>query len=185
VSRQFTAAFVNAAIAWLLAELAMPALATPAPDIDGKSVWWSWTEARQQRTAGASEAHSATIEFDLRIYVSSAGRSFTRLSSAARRGSASNEQVGDNGASLADGVRSVRVDAHSIVLQAIFGNYARNLGVDAAAGGGSCSAQMSVGKKVGSAPKAFRNGSGMIVEIQSLTVSGVTCSVQNGNVFAR
>jgi hypothetical protein len=159
------------------------AIAAPAPDLIGKSVLVSWTESRQQRVNG-SEVRAVTVGFDLRIYVGGTGRPFTKLTAAGRRGpSSSNEQVGGAGASLGGGVRSVRADGHSITLQSTYGNYARNLRVDV--GGGSCSAQMSVGKQVGSAPKAFRNTGGLQIEIHSVSVSGVTCSVRQGNVFAQ
>ncbi len=164
--------------------LPFPVLGAPAPDLINKSLLLTWTENRMQRTDG-SEVRGVAVGFDLRIYVSSSARPFTRLSTNSRRGSQSNEQVGGAGSSLGGGVRSVRADGHSIVLQATFGNFARNLRVEVAPGGGSCSAQMSIGKEPGSAPKPFRNTAGMLIEIQSMTTTTPTCSIQQGNVFGR
>ena len=79
----------------------------------------------------------------------------------------------------------MRVDGRSIVLQANYGNYARHLQVDVAQGGAGCSAQMSIGKQAGSAPKVFRNTAGNEIEIHSVTVTGTACSIQQGNVFGR
>ena len=169
------------AIAWTTA-----APAAPAPDLIGKSVLVTWSEGRQQRINNAPEMRSVSVGFNLGIYVSGAGRPFTKLTAAGARGPASsNEQVGGSGESLGGGVRSVRVDGRTIVLQANYGNFARSLRVEVSAGGGSCSAQMSVGKQVGSKPTPFRNTAGMIIEIHSVSVSGISCSIKDGNVFAR
>jgi hypothetical protein len=174
---------ILAGLAFVLAQLLSPVVAAPAPDIVGKSVLVTWTENRQMERGG--QTVNATLSYDLRIYVSSAGRPFTRLTLASRRGSALNEQVGNSGASLAGGVRAVSVDGHTIVLQATIGNYARNLRVELAPGGSGCSAEMVVGKEVGSAPKAFRSAvTGEMTQIHAVTVNGVTCAVQQGNVFA-
>jgi hypothetical protein len=157
--------------------------AAPAADLVGKSVVVSWTENRQQRTDGASDVRAVSRNFDLQIYLSGSGRPFARVTSSGRGGSTSNEQVGSQGESLGGGVRSIRADGYSIVLQANYGNYARNLRIDVAPGAASCSAQMAVGKESGSSPKAFRNASGRTIEIHSLSVSGVACSIRQGNVF--
>ena len=174
---------VLAGLAYVLAELASPAVAAPAPDIVGKSILVSWTENRQELIDGRPA--SATVGLDLRIYISSAGRPFTRLTTAAGRSSAINEQVGGSGTAATGGMQAVRVDGHTLVFQSIMGNYARNLRVELAPGGSSCAAQMSVGKERGSAPKAFRGAAtGRIVEIHAVTVGGVSCTVHQGNVFA-
>jgi hypothetical protein len=169
-------------LAFALAELSSSAIAAPATDIVGKSVLVSWTENRQMERAG--QAINTTLSFDLRMYISSAGRPFTRLTLGSRRGSATNEQVGNSGTSLSGGVRAVSVNGHTIVMQSIIGNYARNLRVEVTSGG--CSAEMVVGKEVGSGPKAFRSAvTGEMTQIDALSVNGVSCSVQEGNVFAQ
>jgi hypothetical protein len=43
----------------------------------GKSVLVTWCEGRQQRINNAPEMPSATVNFNLGIYVSGAGRPFT------------------------------------------------------------------------------------------------------------
>jgi hypothetical protein len=156
--------------------------AAPGADLVGKSVVVSWTESRQQRVNG-SEVRPVTRNFELQIYISAAGRPFARLNNSGRGGTQSNEQVGGEGQSQGGGTRAIRVDGNSITLQANYGNYARNLRIEVAPGGGGCTAQMSVGKEAGSSPKAFRNVAGHLVEIHSLSVSGVACSLRQGNVF--
>lgn len=170
--------------ALLLASLA-PALAAPAADLVGKSVTVTWTENRQGRAAGRPEVRNTTVDFNLGIYISGAGRPFTRMKATSRAGVASNEQVGGGGTSLGGGVRAVRVDGRMITLQGSYGNYARNLQVEVAQGGGSCSAQMTVGKQAGSKPTAFKNTAGNVIEIHALTVSGTACAIQQGNIFGR
>jgi hypothetical protein len=172
-----------AGLACVLAEVAS-AVAAPAPDIVGKSVLVTWTEYRQLQIAG--QPANVTLGYDLRFYVSSAGRPFTRLTLTGRPGrTAMNEQVGGTGTSLVGGLRVVSVDGHAVVLQGIMGNFARNLRVEVAPGGSSCSAQMLVGKEVGSTPKTVIGPlTGAVTEIHAITVNGVSCAVQQGNVFA-
>jgi hypothetical protein len=56
------------------------------------------------------------------------------------------------------------------------------LRIEVAPGAAGCNAQMSVGKESGSAPKAFRTGA-WTIEIHSTSVSDVSCSIRQGNVF--
>jgi hypothetical protein len=174
---------ILAGLAFVLAELASPAVAAPAPDIVGKSVLVRWTENMQiQRADGPM---NPTVSRELRIYISTAGRSFARAMAASGRRSATNELVGTSGTSGAGGQWAVRVDGHTIVSQASFGNWARNVHVELSPGGSDCSAQVRTGKEVGSGTKAFRSGiSGQMTEVHSITVSGASCTVQQGNVFA-
>jgi hypothetical protein len=170
-------------LACTLAELSSPAVAGPAPDIVGKSVLVNWTENMQIQRADGSM--NPTVGRELRIYISSAGRSFARATAASGRRSATNELVGASGTSGAGGQWALRVDGRTIVVQASFGNWARNVRIELSPGGSSCSAQIKVGKEIGSAPKAFRSPiSGMITEVHAMTVSGASCTAQQGNVFA-
>ena len=157
-----------------------PALAAPAPDIVGKSVLVSWSENRDVRIDGTPR--SGSVSFQLNIYLSSAGRPFARVTSSSRAGTAKGEQVGGSGASIGGGVRAVNANGHSITVQSTFGNYARSTRIEVGQGGGSCSVQISLGKEVGSAPKAFGYG-GHSIEVISSTVSSTSCSTQDGNVF--
>ena len=161
---------------------ASAALAAPGADVVGKSVVVRWSESRQQRINNSPDVKAVTIGFEMKIYISGTGRPFNRLTTTSPGGSDQHEQVGVQGESLGGGVRSITANGNSIVLQANYGNYARNLRVEVSPGATSCNATMSVGKEAGSAPKAFQ-ASGRTIEIHSLSVSGVTCSVRQGNVF--
>ena len=174
---------ILAGLAFVLTDLAFPAVAAPAPDIVGKSVLVNWTENMQiQRAEGSM---NPTVSRELRIYISSAGRSFARATAAAGQRSATRELVGASGTSGSGGQWAVHVDGRTIVSQASFGNWARNVRVELSPGGSGCSAQVTAGKEVGSATKAFRSGmSGMMTEVHAITVSGASCTVQQGNVFA-
>ncbi len=167
----------------LLTLLVIPlqAHSAPAADLVGKSVLVNWTESRQQRVNG-SEVRAVTVGFQLQIYVSGAGRPFSRLTASSRGGNHGNEQVGAQGQSLSGEARSITVNGSTITLQANYGNYARNLRIDVAAGASGCNAQMAVGKESGSAPKAFKSG-GRTIEIHSVSVSAISCSIRQGNVF--
>jgi hypothetical protein len=160
----------------------IPAAAAPSSDMVGKSFTVNWSESRQQRVNG-SEVRSGNVSFQLQIYVGATGRPFTRLTSSSRGGVNSNDQVGGTGESLGGGARSVNANGNIISLQANFGNFARSGRIEVS--GSGCSAQMSVGKEPGSASKPFRTPAGSSIEIQSVSVTGVSCSVQQGNAFSR
>jgi len=162
--------------------IVIPASAAPSNDMVGKTFTVNWGESRLQRVNG-SDLRSASVSFQLQIYVGATGRPFTRLTSSSRGGVSSNDQVGGAGQSLGGGVRSVRADGNTITLQANYGNFARSGRIDVS--GGGCSAQMSVGKEPGSSPKAFQKSNGQMIEIHSVSVSGISCSVQQGNAFSR
>ncbi|MCW5701853.1 MAG: hypothetical protein AB7I42_07925 [Bradyrhizobium sp.] len=161
-------------------------MAAPAADLLGKSVVVRWIEQRTQKSGINPTLSSVTVNGRMEIYVSSAGRPFSKITIEGRRGGPqSNEQVGGGGTSLGGGVRSMNVNGNTITLRSSFGNFARNLRVEVAPGGGSCQAQMVVGKQVGSSPVVIHNVTGLKLEIHSLAVSGVTCSVQQSNIHAR
>ena len=68
----------------------------------------------------------------------------------------------------------------------VFGSFARSIRIEVAQGGGSCSAQMAIGKEVGGSGKTFRSAiTGQTTEVLSATAGSLSCSIQQGNVFAQ
>jgi hypothetical protein len=155
--------------------------AAPAPDLYGKSLTVDWTEMRQVRVSGV--LRNGPVSFQFRIYVSSTGRVFNKLSASSRAVDAAGEHVGSSGSFLSGGIRSAHFGGHSLTVQSVFGNYARRIYVEVEHGGGTCSVQISVGKQVGAAAKAFRVN-GIAFEILSTTVEGSRCAARNGNIFS-
>lgn len=176
--RFFAAAIFSIAIA-----PASDAAAVP-PELKEKSVLLSWTDSREQKNGSAGDYRNVNVAMNASIYISSAGRLFVRLSAQGRSGSgATNEQVGETGKSLGNGVRSVRYEGRSIAWQAAFGNFARSIKVDFDNSFASCTASQTIGKQEGSRPTEFKNVAGHVMEIRSMTASAPSCSIRNGNVF--
>ncbi len=154
--------------------------AAPA-ELRGKSVIIKWTESRVQRTVGETAWRTVSIGHELRVYVSSAGRVFSRLINSGRGGSGTNDQVSGSQGST----RTPQFKGQSMVIMGTgMSQGARRTSVTFSSGFSGCSAEVVRGKEVGAAViTATSSINGRRLEIQSLTVSGTSCSVQAGNVF--
>jgi hypothetical protein len=134
-------------------------------------------------------ARSVTRNGEFSVYISSAGRTFNRLTfsgaSMGRRGqmrSGSSEQVNGEGAGRA---RSVSFSGRTMTAVSPMQGGARRILVTFDNGFSGCSAEVLTGKAGG----ASKIGSGSLmnpgtrVEILSVKTGAATCKVQNGNVF--
>jgi hypothetical protein len=166
------------------------AAAAPA-QLYEKSVVISWSEAREQTSSALPDgaARSVTRNGEFSVYISSAGRTFNRLTfsgaSMGRRGqmrSGSSEQVNGEGAGRA---RSVSFSGRTMTAVSPMQGGARRILVTFDNGFSGCSAEVLTGKAGG----ASKIGSGSLmnpgtrVEILSVKTGAATCKVQNGNVF--
>jgi hypothetical protein len=170
------------AIACLVAApTAVPAAAPSAP-LYGKSVVISWSETRQQRDVGQLNFRSVAAQQNLSIYVSSAGRVFSRFVLQTGRGTGASEQVagGDNA-----GSRVPSFQGRSMILFAPFRSGGmRRVVVDFDAGFGSCNARVGYARESGHATSiGYSRITQKLIEVQAIEVGGASCSVQNGNVF--
>src|SRR5215211_4499710 len=78
--------------------LATQAHAAGAPEaLKGKSVIVTWTETRQQRHVGEPNFYSVNASASLSVYISTAGRAFSRRTNSTRAGSGSIERAPGEG----------------------------------------------------------------------------------------
>jgi len=172
-------------IATTMMAMALPQTvhAAPPSQLLGKSVTVSWQESRMSRNVGEAAFHNATAAHDLITYVSSEGRVFTRFTGSYRGATGKSEQVAGQG--------STRVPRFEGGTMEIFSPYAggggmRHIVVTFDSGFGSCSASVTNAGQPGTT--VFR-GFSLIekrpVEFHSVSMSGATCSVRAGNVFAQ
>lgn len=84
---------VLAAVLSYTAIVPVPAVAAPPSGLRGKAVVVSWSETRVQRHVGEPAFYNVTASHDLRVYVSGAGRVFSRPSNSTRAGTGQREQV--------------------------------------------------------------------------------------------
>lgn len=85
-------------ISLLVMLLATQAHAAGAPEaLKGKSVVVTWTETRQQRYVGQPNFYSVNGSVSMSVYVSTAGRVFSRRTMSTRSGSGTIEQAPGEG----------------------------------------------------------------------------------------
>lgn len=173
-------------IALPLAALGLqPAVAQTVPaGLQGKSAIVSWVENRTQKNVGEERTQTVGVPYTYRVYFSGAGRPFARLTVANQRGeTASRERVGTGEGSRDGGARSLQMKGNTLVATSGHGGGARRIQVNFD-GGSSCNANVILGKQSGASKIIMKNiVTNKQMEILSVTTSGASCSLQNGNVF--
>jgi hypothetical protein len=176
-----------ASIAPAGAQTAAPAgaeAAAPAP-LHERSFVVSWGEHRIQRHVGEPNFRPVRGHQTLSIYVSSAGRVFSRLTFATRAGTASVERVqGD----FADNPRFrqwvSRFGDNTMSLSQTFRNAERLVEIEFDADLKGCKAKVSYVPDSGARSSfGFSPITKKKVEFQSIEMSGESCAVRAGNVF--
>ena len=198
----------KAALAIILGgTLSLPSMADgatfPAPVL-GKSVTVSWTANRQQKFEGTDEVVSRSVSTSLQVYISTAGRAFTkesvassggaRMGSMGRGGGAGGrgrhgtsfqaEQAPGDPSATIGGNNVVHMDGGSLAVDKKMIEGARRVSITFDAGYGSCNAHVIVGREGGAGSLQGRNPvNGRRFEIMSVDIATPSCSVVSGNVF--
>lgn len=155
------------------------------PELRNKSVVVSWTENRSFRKASEQAFHDQALPRSMSVYISSAGRPFTRMATSPGRRAGSVDFVGASGASNARGVRVTSFGSHSMSFTSSMTGGARQITVQFVGGNSSCTANVVMAKQAGGdiiRSKSYVTGEQL--EIRSVTASGASCSIRDGNVFA-
>jgi hypothetical protein len=164
-----------------LASAGVSQAAAAPQQLYGKSLIITWTEERMQRHGGETQFRPVNIQGKFSVYISSAGRIFNRVSMTNRRqASGSADRVGNTSN------RSTRFQGNIMTsIQYASGGGARRIVVTFASNFGSCTADVIRGKASNSSVITAKSiiYPGMVVEIQSVHTSEISCSVRNGNVF--
>jgi hypothetical protein len=177
-------------LAGALTLLSAVAHAGSAPkELYGKSIVVSWFESRQNGRHGALQ--NPTIS----SYVSTAGRTFTRVFVARGKGrwgfghggnlrTTSAEHGPGEGQAPGAKVSGTEFAGHSLSMTSVFESGARRISVEFDDRFTSCQAKVVYGKEAGhSTIRQTSMFGGQTVEVGAIDVSGVTCSVKEGNVF--
>jgi hypothetical protein len=171
-------------ISLLVMLLATQAYAAGAPEaLKGKSVILTWTETRQQRHVGEPNFYSVNGSVSLSVYVSTAGRLFSRRTMSTRAGSGAIELAPREGGG-AYPTRTALFGAQTMTLigETKGGAYRTLIEFDASFA--SCSARVALGFQSGKTSISFSPITKKYVEVKSVTVNGISCSVKTGNVLA-
>jgi hypothetical protein len=147
----------------------------------GRSIILSWTEHREQRRAGETRFRSQDFQARFMVYVSPAGRVFSRVSQTNPRGkSGSVDRLGST-----EG-RNISFSGNSMVsVQGSGSGSKRRIVATFASDFASCTADVIRGKAQDTGIVTAKSiiTPGATAEIRSVRTSNVTCAVQNRNVF--
>ncbi|MEH2627553.1 hypothetical protein V1292_005608 [Bradyrhizobium sp. AZCC 1719] len=164
--------------------LATQAHSAGAPDaLKGKSVILTWSETSQQRYVGEPNFYSVNRSANLTVYVSTAGRVFSRRTTSTRAGSGTIEQ-GPGEGGRAYPTRGALFGAQTMTLIGETKGGARRTLIDFDASFTSCSARVALAFQSGKTSVSLSPITKKYVEIKSVTVNGTSCSVKTGNVLA-
>jgi hypothetical protein len=170
-------------VALLIASLATQAYGAGRPEaLKGKSIILSWTEVRQQRVVGEPHFRTVSGSVSLVLYISTAGRIFSRRTDTVRGRSGAREWAPDDA-----GVRTrgEHFSGQTLTLISERKGGASRIAIEFDQSFASCRARVAV---------AFQSGKPAIttlspiihkyLEIRSAAVNGVSCAVNAGNALA-
>jgi hypothetical protein len=154
--------------------------AAGAPEaLKGKSVILSWSETRQQRHVGEPSFYPYNASVSLNVYVSTAGRVFSRRTTSTRAGSGTIERApGGTG----QGKALFSGQTMTLIGVTIGGAYRTSVDFDASFT--SCSARVVLAFQSGRTSITLSPITKRYLEIKSTTINGMSCSIRAGNELA-
>lgn len=181
--------FVSVAIAaWTCAPASAQDGGAPA-GMRGKSAVVTWSENRVLRAVGEQATRHMGVNYNYSVYVSSAGRPFSRMSATVMgprgfSGTGSSEGVGASGQSFSGGARSMQFQGRSLINTSSMTGMARRIQVDFDDGFASCTARVVVARQVGAQKMMAKSlVNQREIEVISATPGAAACAVRSGNVF--
>jgi hypothetical protein len=159
----------------------------PPKEFYGKSIVITWTEHRSQRHLDQANFQDVDMPLSRKFYISTKGQLFSRFAAISPRGREGRaEAIGTSGTTHAGGPREVQFNGRTItVTGASTGGLARRTIIEFNESFTTCEAHVTFAKQTGSDVVVGRNlVTGQLQEYRSATVSNVSCSVRDGNVFA-
>lgn len=182
-SARWVGPIVVAGIALSIAS-AGPAVAQAPRQLYNKTVAFSFTSQSLQRDPGGRE-HGVQTGISYTFYVSSAGRIFERSSRSPGGGASQSGQFGPDSKAVSKSgeAHNVHFEGNKLVSLRAFVVGASRMVVSFDPGFTSCTVSVTNAKENGGVIK--RKGTDCVVrEYLSITTSGETCSIREGNPFA-
>jgi hypothetical protein len=164
--------------------LSGPAAAQAPRQLNNKTIAFSFTSNSVQRDPGG-RMHNVSTGINYTFYISSAGRIFERSSRSPSGGASQTGQFGpDSKAATKIGeTHNVHFEGNRLVSLRAFVTGASRMVVSFDPSFTSCTVSVQNAKENGGVIK--RKGTdGVVREFLSITTSGETCSVRDGNPFA-
>jgi hypothetical protein len=176
------------ALSGLLLDPAGPAAAEPAPAaLHNKTIVLTWTEKRSQK-ADSGEVKHPTVASDFRVYVSSAGRLFSRFTrQSLGSGRSNSSELAPDGnitfAGTGQGLRTTRFEGGRLISDNKMRSGARRIQAEFDADYRGCALKVIYGKE-GDAPLYHRAMDGRMYTILSNDVISPACAIKDGNLIA-
>jgi hypothetical protein len=174
--------------------MSVPGIAETAPfpaPLLGKSVTLEWTTNEQRKFEDPGEVTFPTFSDSLRIYVSTAGRAFSREvfvrtggGGGGQRGSPSvSDQAPDDSRSSTGDQRIVHFDRGALLVDNHLIAGTRRISITFGAGYGSCNARITYDRPGDGGPIRRKLLNGRRYELVSIQASVPSCSIMSGNVL--
>jgi len=164
-----------------LAIQASPALADAPRQLFNKTIVINWTVDQVARTVDGQSRNRA-IAVNQTIFVSSAGRLFTRSSRASGPASKQSEMAPGATANQGGEATGIRFQGNQLVGSVAFERGARQFIANFDASFSSCTVAVTFGRDAGGLKRVSIKGEMLIIE--SLKATGESCSIRDGNPFA-
>jgi len=174
--------------------LGMPsiAIAGGAPvKLYNKSITVHWSEDRSQKQTDGT-AFSRVTHVDLGIYISNAGRLFRQLGRTVTNSRGKVVASGGTSAAPDGSIIQANKNKYSSTFQFIgrsltgttmYESGARRITITFDDGFRSCNVSISHGKEDGAPGLVMHSVSGRFYMLTSISISGASCSLQDGNIF--
>ena len=165
----------------IIAVQASPALADAPRQLYNKTIKISWSVAVAQ-TGPDGQKKNVSVAVYHTVYVSSAGRLFERASRSTKAGRKQSE-IAPGATSNAGGeATGLHFEGNRLVGATAFAQGARRFVATFDPGFSSCTVAVTFGREAGGLKR--KGVDGVMYTIDSMTASGESCSISEGNSFA-
>jgi hypothetical protein len=168
-------------IATVIAVQPFPAFADVPRQLYNKTIQMSWSVAVGQ-TAPDGQKRSVSVAVNHTVYVSSAGRLFERSSRATKKGMKQSEMAPGATSNAGGEARGLHFEGNRLVGDTAFAQGARRWVATFDPGFSSCTVAVMFGRDAAGLKR--RGVDGVMYTIDSMTASGESCSIREGNAFA-
>lgn len=168
-------------IATIFATPAAPAFAEAPRQLYNKTIQISWSVAVAQ-TAPDGQKKNVSVAVHHTVYVSSAGRLFERSSRSTKKGMKQSENAPGAGVNAGGEATGMHFEGNRLVGNTAFAKGARRFVAAFDPGFSSCTVSVIFGREAGGLKR--KGVDGVMYTIDSMTASGESCSIREGNAFA-
>ena len=168
-------------IATIFATPAAPAFAEAPRQLYNKTIQISWSVAVAQ-TGPDGQKKNVSVAVHHTVYVSSAGRLFERSSRSTKKGMKQSENAPGAGVNAGGEATGMHFEGNRLVGNTAFAKGARRFVAAFDSGFLSCTVSVIFGREAGGLKR--KGVDGVMYTIDSMTASGESCSIREGNAFA-